>query len=58
MKLYHGSHTKIREVDLSKGERYRDFGQWFYVTKFRCHAESQAKTRQQICLLVRYVHLT
>ena len=46
MKLYHGSHTKIREIDLSKGERYRDFRQGFYVTKFRCHTESQAKTRQ------------
>jgi hypothetical protein len=33
---------KITEVDLSKGERYRDFGQGFYVTKFRHHAEEWA----------------
>jgi hypothetical protein len=31
------------EVDLSKGERHRDFGQGFYVTKIRSHAESWAK---------------
>jgi hypothetical protein len=43
MKLYHGSYTKIREIDLSKCARYRDFGQGFYVTKFRCHAEEWAK---------------
>jgi hypothetical protein len=42
MKLYHGSYTKITEIDLTKGERYRDFGQGFYVTKFRHHAEAWA----------------
>jgi hypothetical protein len=42
MKLYHGSYTKIVEVDLSKCERYKDFGQGFYVTKFRRHAEDWA----------------
>ena len=43
MKLYHGSYTKIKEIDLSKCERYRDFGQGFYVTKFLRHAEEWAK---------------
>jgi hypothetical protein len=42
MKLYHGSYIKIKEIDLSKGERNRDFGQGFYVTKFRHHAEDWA----------------
>ena len=43
MKLYHGSYTKIKEIDFSKCERYRDFGRGFYVTKFRHHAEEWAK---------------
>jgi hypothetical protein len=43
MKLYHGSYTKIKEIDFSKCARYRDFGRGFYVTKFRHHAEDWAK---------------
>ena len=43
MKLYHGSYTPVKEIDLSKGERYRDFGRGFYTTKFRLQAESWAK---------------
>ena len=29
MKLYHGSYTKIKEIDLSQCARYRDFGQGY-----------------------------
>lgn len=43
MKLYHGSYTTIKEINLSKCERYRDFGRGFYTTKFRSQAESWAK---------------
>ena len=43
MKLYHGSYMMVKEIDLSKGERYRDFGRGFYTTKFRLQAESWAK---------------
>ncbi|MDR1563327.1 MAG: DUF3990 domain-containing protein [Dysgonamonadaceae bacterium] len=43
MKVYHGSYTKIKEIDLSKTERNKDFGQGFYVTKNRRHAEEWAK---------------
>ncbi|GHV65432.1 hypothetical protein FACS1894199_06090 [Bacteroidia bacterium] len=39
MKVYHGSYTVIHEIDLSKGELQRDFGQGFYVTKYRDQAE-------------------
>jgi hypothetical protein len=39
MKLYHGSYTAIDEVDLSKCETGKDFGQGFYVTKFKEQAE-------------------
>ena len=37
MDVYHGSHTKIDKIDLSKSQLNRDFGQGFYVTKIRKH---------------------
>ena len=43
MEVYHGSYAKIDKIDLSKGQLNRDFGQGFYVTKFRKHAESWAE---------------
>jgi hypothetical protein len=43
MEVYHGSYTKIDKIDLPKGQLNRDFGQGFYVTKFRKHAESWAE---------------
>jgi len=42
MKVYHGSYTKIEEIELAKCLPQKDFGQGFYVTKFRHHAESWA----------------
>ena len=42
MKLYHGSYTKIKEIDLSKCLPNKDFGQGFYVTKYREHAKDWA----------------
>ena len=43
MEVYHGSYTKIDKIDLSKGQLLRDFGQGFYVTKIKKHAESWAE---------------
>jgi hypothetical protein len=43
MKVYHGSYTKITEIDLSKCEKNKDFGQGFYVTKNKKHAEEWAE---------------
>ena len=42
MKLYHGSYTEVREIDLSKCLPNKDFGQGFYVTKYLEHAEDWA----------------
>jgi len=39
MKVYHGSHVEIDEIDLSKSEISRDFGLGFYVTKLLQQAE-------------------
>jgi hypothetical protein len=43
MKVYHGSYTEITKIDLEKCLPQKDFGQGFYVTKFRHHAENWAK---------------
>ncbi|MDR2205271.1 MAG: DUF3990 domain-containing protein [Flavobacteriaceae bacterium] len=43
MKVFHGSYIKIDKIDLSKGQINRDFGQGFYVTKYRNQAEIWAK---------------
>lgn len=43
MNVYHGSYTKIEEIDLSKSIPNKDFGKGFYVTKFCKHAESWAQ---------------
>ncbi len=38
MKLYHGSNQTILNIDLSKGKKYKDFGQGFYTTHLRDQA--------------------
>jgi hypothetical protein len=43
MRVYHGSYTKIEQIDLAKCQPNKDFGRGFYVTKFRHHAETWAK---------------
>jgi hypothetical protein len=43
MRVYHGSYTKIVEIDLSKCLPNKDFGQGFYVTKYREQAEDWAQ---------------
>ena len=45
MKVYHGSYTEIDIIDLSFFETGKDFGQGFYVTKLREHAEIWAKKK-------------
>ena len=45
MIVYHGSDIKITDIDLSKCELHKDFGQGFYVTKNIEHAKSWAKNK-------------
>ncbi|MDR1918830.1 MAG: DUF3990 domain-containing protein [Tannerellaceae bacterium] len=42
MRVYHGSDTNIEVIDLSKCQPGKDFGQGFYVTKYRRQAEIMA----------------
>jgi len=43
MRVWHGSYTRIDKIDLSRCIPNKDFGQGFYVTKYRHHAEGWAK---------------
>ena len=45
MRVYHGSFTQIEEIDLSKCEIGKDFGQGFYVTKIKEQAQFWAKRK-------------
>lgn len=42
--LYHGSYCEVRELDLAKCARRKDFGQGFYLTTSREQAESFLRT--------------
>jgi len=43
MILYHGSHSYFEKIDLSKGRKFKDFGQGFYTTKIENQAREWAK---------------
>ncbi|MDR1784124.1 MAG: DUF3990 domain-containing protein [Dysgonamonadaceae bacterium] len=44
MQLYHGSNQIIRQPDLSKGRKYLDFGNGFYLSNEKGQAENRAKS--------------
>lgn len=48
MRLYHGSNTEIKEVDLSKCMPNKDFGCGFYTTLLENQAWRMAKRRARI----------
>lgn len=43
MILYHGSNRVIDKIDLSKGRKYKDFGQGFYTTHLQEQAAAWSK---------------
>lgn len=47
MIVYHGSYKEIKEIDLSKGLPFKDFGKGFYVTKFKEQADLWATRKGQ-----------
>lgn len=46
--LYHGSNIRITEIDLSRCNPYKDFGQAFYLTDERSQAMDVADARVDI----------
>ena len=43
--LYHGSNVSIKEIDLSMGQRNKDFGKGFYLTDIRGQALAMAERK-------------
>ncbi len=48
MRLYHGSNSKIKNIDLSKCKPYKDFGQGFYLTEIEEQASQMARRTASI----------
>ena len=48
MKLYHGTNIDFDIIDLSKSNKYKDFGQGFYLTDIRSQAEELANKKSRI----------
>lgn len=43
IRLFHGSNQLIESIDLSKGRKFKDFGQGFYTTHLREQAQFWAQ---------------
>ena len=48
MKLYHGTNVDFDVIDLTKSNRYKDFGQGFYLTDIRSQAEELAAKKSRL----------
>lgn len=48
MILYHGSNQEFDVIDLSKSQRYKDFGQGFYLTSSLQTAERMARKKSHL----------
>ena len=46
--LYHGTTYDINEIDVTMGKGYKDFGNGFYATSVKSHAESIARRNKRI----------
>lgn len=44
MILYHGSNQTIERIDLTKGKKFKDFGQGFYTTHLKSQATEWSRT--------------
>jgi len=45
MKLFHGTNIDFDEIDLAQSNRFKDFGQGFYLTDIRRQATELARKR-------------
>ena len=45
MKLYHGTNVDFNTIDLTKSNKFKDFGQGFYLTDIRQQAVELAQKR-------------
>ena len=48
MKLYHGTNLDFSVIDLAKSNKYKDFGQGYYLTDIRSQAEELAAKKSRL----------
>lgn len=48
MRLYHGTNVEFDVIDLTKSNKYKDFGQGFYLTDIRSQAEELAAKKSRL----------
>lgn len=48
MKLYHGTNVDFDVIDLTKSNKYKDFGRGFYLTDIRSQAEELAAKKSRL----------
>ena len=48
MRLYHGTNTDFKAIDLNKSQRGKDFGCGFYLSESEAQAEEMAKFKVQL----------
>lgn len=48
--LFHGSNVRIDKIDLTKGQRNKDFGQGFYLTDLYTQALAMAERKVSLLL--------
>lgn len=48
MKLYHGTNMDFDVIDLDKSNKYKDFGQGFYLTDIHSQAEELAAKKSRL----------
>ena len=48
MKMYHGTNVDFDTINLEKSNKYKDFGQGFYLTDIRSQAEQQMAKKSKL----------
>lgn len=48
MRLYHGTNADFCAIDISKSQKYKDFGQGFYLTDIYSQAEELARKKVRL----------
>ena len=48
MILYHGTNIDFNVIDLDQSNKYKDFGQGFYLTDIRSQAEELASKKSRL----------
>lgn len=48
MKLYHGTNVQFIDIDIQKSQRYKDFGQAFYLSDIQSQAQDMAGNKADL----------